>query len=109
MLYLEMVIHILHRFLGVSSHGESHIVRFLFCGPKVYSDETDTERIEMKVKGMTQNGYTENILDLDQATGKLRRTGKNLILSNCGCLMEMTRSYELFILNFQRRMAKLSK
>lgn len=30
----------------------------------------------MKVKGRTQNGYTVNILDIDQATGEWKKTGK---------------------------------
>lgn len=45
---------------------------------KVYSYETKTGRTEMKLKGMTQNGYTGNILDLDQATGESKRTERNL-------------------------------
>lgn len=35
--------------------GKSYIVCFVLCGPKVYSYETNTGRIDMKVKIMTQN------------------------------------------------------
>lgn len=48
--------------------GVSHTIRFVLCGPKVHSYETNTGRIEKKVRGMTQNGYTEHIFDLNQAT-----------------------------------------
>ncbi|XP_055352832.1 uncharacterized protein LOC129598801 [Paramacrobiotus metropolitanus] len=58
--------------------GENHIVKFVSCGPKVYSYETDTGRIELKVKGMMQNGFTEDILDWDSVTKELTRTGKAL-------------------------------
>lgn len=60
--------------------GESHIIRFVSCGPKVYSNKTDTSQIELKVKGMTKNGCTENILDIDQPTGESRRTDEKLDL-----------------------------
>ena len=50
--------------------GESHIVSFASLGPKTYSYVTDTIRVEIKAKGISQNGYTENILGPDlQQTG----------------------------------------
>ena len=50
--------------------GESHIVNFASLGPKTYSYVTDTGRVEIKAKGISQNGYTENILGLHlQQTG----------------------------------------
>lgn len=39
--------------------NESHIVRFVSCGRKVYSYETNTGRTEMTVNLMAHNGYTE--------------------------------------------------
>jgi len=50
--------------------GESHIVSFASLGPKTYSYITDTGRVEIKAKGISQNGYTENILGAD-----LKQTG----------------------------------
>ena len=50
--------------------GESHIVSFASLGPKTYSYVTDTGRVEIKAKGISQNGFTENILSPDlQQTG----------------------------------------
>ena len=50
--------------------GESHIVSFASLGPKTYSYVTDTDRVEIKAKGISQNGFTENILGPDlQQTG----------------------------------------
>ena len=46
--------------------GESHITEFVSLGPKVYSYTTNTGRIEMKCKGLSQNGYTEDILEWDE-------------------------------------------
>ena len=40
----------------------SHITSFISLCPKTYAYETNTGRIEIKAKGVTQNGYTENIL-----------------------------------------------
>ncbi|XP_055344050.1 uncharacterized protein LOC129592111 [Paramacrobiotus metropolitanus] len=54
-------------------HGETHITKFVSCGPKVYSYQTNTGRVELKAKGLTQNGYTEDIMDVD-----LVRTGEQL-------------------------------
>ncbi|XP_055341916.1 uncharacterized protein LOC129590621 [Paramacrobiotus metropolitanus] len=56
--------------------GESHIVKFASCGPKVYSYETDTGRIELK--GIAKNGCTEDILDFDEITKSSTGTGKAL-------------------------------
>ncbi|XP_055349061.1 uncharacterized protein LOC129595951 [Paramacrobiotus metropolitanus] len=53
--------------------NESHITSFVSCGPEVYSYVTDTGRFELKVKGLTQNGYTEDLLDEN-----LQRTGQKL-------------------------------
>ena len=50
--------------------GESHIVSFASLGPKTYSYITDTGRVEIKAKGISQNRYTENILGAD-----LKQTG----------------------------------
>lgn len=48
-----------------------HITQFVACAPKVYSYHTNTGRIELKVKGLTQNVFTENILDKNlQPTNK---------------------------------------
>lgn len=58
--------------------GEFHIIHFVSCDPKVYSYETNTERTEMKVKGTTQNSFTGNIINWDQVTNALRRTGRRL-------------------------------
>lgn len=58
--------------------GEFYNVRLVSYRPKVCSDEINTGRIEMKVKVMTQNGYTENSLHLDQATGELNKTEEKL-------------------------------
>ena len=58
--------------------SESHIVEFVSLGPKVYSYITDTGRTEMKVKGLTQNNYTENILELDKRTNTLQHNEKAL-------------------------------
>lgn len=44
-------------------NSEFRIARFLSCSPKVYSHETNTERIEMEVEEMTQNWFTEGLLD----------------------------------------------
>ena len=45
--------------------SESHIVSFASLGPKTCSYVTDTGRVEIKAKGISQNGYTENILGPD--------------------------------------------
>ena len=58
--------------------SESHVVEFVSLGPKVYSYITDTGRTEMKVKGLTQNGYTRNILELDEKTNTLQHSEKAL-------------------------------
>ena len=50
--------------------GESHIVSFASLGPKTYSYITDTGRVEIKAKRISQNGYTGNILGAD-----LKQTG----------------------------------
>ena len=46
--------------------GESHIVSFMSLGPKTYAYETNKGRVEMKIKSITQNGFTENILEWDE-------------------------------------------
>ena len=56
--------------------GESHIVSFVSIIPKTYSYQTDTGRQELKVKFITQNGYTENIRERNGET--LSRTDKTL-------------------------------
>ena len=56
--------------------GESRIVSFVSLGPKTYSYQTDTGRQELKVKSITQNGYTENIRERNGET--LSRTDKTL-------------------------------
>lgn len=58
--------------------GGAHIIRIVYSDFKVYSYKTNTGRIEMKLKGMKQNRYTENILDLNETTGELKGTGKKL-------------------------------
>ena len=58
--------------------GESHITEFVSLGPKVYSYTTNTGRIEMKCKGLSQNGYTEDILEWDENEKKMLKTGKKL-------------------------------
>lgn len=42
----------------------------------------------MKIKGMTQKVFTENILDLDQVTSQLKRTGKKLPLDQLKRLLD---------------------
>ena len=46
------------------------MVSFASLGPKTYSYITDAGRVEIKAKGISQNGYTENILG-----AKLKQTG----------------------------------
>jgi hypothetical protein len=58
--------------------GESHIVRFVSLGPKVYSYETDTGRIEMKCKGLSQNAYTEDILEWKETEKRFSKTGNKM-------------------------------
>jgi hypothetical protein len=70
--------------------GESHITQFVSCGPKVYSYVTDTGRMELKVKGMTQNGFTEDILVYDEITKSLTRSGKKLDFHQLRRLMDGT-------------------
>ena len=55
--------------------GESHITSFVFLGPKTYSYVTDTGRVEIKAKGISQNGYTENILAWNKERTLLVHTG----------------------------------
>ena len=56
--------------------GESHIVSFASLGPKTYTYTTDTGRVEIKAKGISQNGFTENILGMDlQPTGTALASG----------------------------------
>ncbi|XP_055354335.1 uncharacterized protein LOC129599985 [Paramacrobiotus metropolitanus] len=66
--------------------GESHIVKFISLGPKVYYYETDTGRVESKIKGFTQNGYTENILT-NSGEG-LVQTGQSMDYSLWKSLLE---------------------
>ena len=56
--------------------GESHIVSFISLGPKTYAYETNTGRIEMKIKSITQNGHTEDLLKREDA--ELLKTGQAL-------------------------------
>ena len=56
--------------------GESHIVSFISLGPKTYAYETDTGRIEMKIKSITQNGHTEDLLK--RQDGQRQKTGHAL-------------------------------
>jgi len=58
--------------------GESHIVSFRSLGPKTYTYTTDTGRVEIKAKGISQNGYTENILDWNAEHTELVQTGRAL-------------------------------
>ena len=46
--------------------GEDHIVSFVSLGPKTYAYETDKGRVEMKIKSITQNGFTEDILEWNE-------------------------------------------
>ena len=56
--------------------GESYIVSFASLGPKTYTYTTDTGRVEIKAKGISQNGFTENILGMDlQPTGTALTSG----------------------------------
>ncbi|XP_055355961.1 uncharacterized protein LOC129601232 [Paramacrobiotus metropolitanus] len=77
--------------------GESHIVKFVSCGPKVYSYETDTGRIELKAKGLTQNGYREDILDFDEFTKSFARTGQTLDFDKLKYLLDGTESLDQII------------
>ena len=70
--------------------GESHITRFVSCGPKVYSYVTDKGRMELKVKGMTQNGYTEDILAWDDLTKQFARSGRKLDFDQLKRLLDGT-------------------
>ena len=65
--------------------GESHITSFVSLGPKTYAYETNTGRIEIKAKGMTQNGYTENILK--KTEDSLERTNTSLNKEKLGELL----------------------
>ena len=56
--------------------GESHIVSFTSLGPKTYSYVTDTGRVEIKAKGISQNGFTENILGPDLQQTVVALTGE---------------------------------
>jgi len=58
--------------------GESHIVSFMSLGPKTYSYVTDTGRVEMKIKSITQNGYTEDIMAWNDNGDGLIRPGNAL-------------------------------
>ncbi|XP_055339180.1 uncharacterized protein LOC129588818 [Paramacrobiotus metropolitanus] len=73
--------------------GESHIVKIVSCGPKVYSYETDTGHIELKAKGIEQSGYTEGILDFDEITQSFTRTGKALDFNALQRLLDGTDSH----------------
>ncbi|XP_055353302.1 uncharacterized protein LOC129599174 [Paramacrobiotus metropolitanus] len=73
--------------------GESHIVKFVSCGPKVYSYETDTGRIELKAKGLTQNEYTEDILGFNEITKSFARTGQTLDFDQLKRLLDGTDSH----------------
>ena len=44
----------------------------------------------MKVKGLTQNGYTENILELDEKTNTLQHSGKALDFNQLKKLLDGT-------------------
>ena len=58
-------------------NGEDHIVGFVSLGPKTYAYKTDTGRVEMKIKSITQNGHTENLLQrMDDGT--LQKTDTSL-------------------------------
>lgn len=48
----------------------SHIVRFVSCGPKVYSNENHTGQFKTKIKGVIQNGITINIVDWEQVSNR---------------------------------------
>lgn len=56
-----------------------------FLSAKVYSYETSTGRIEMKIKVMTQNVHAEDILDYREDQKCLTRTG------NCIEFVQMQR------------------
>ena len=58
--------------------GESHIVSFRSLGPKTYTYTTNTVRVEIKAKGISQNGYTENILDWNAEHTELVQTRRAL-------------------------------
>jgi len=55
--------------------GETHITSFVSLGPKTYSYVTNTGRVEMKMKSITQNGFTEDILAWNEGKTELVRTG----------------------------------
>jgi len=54
---------------------ESHITSFVSLGPKTYSYITNTGRVEIKAKSITQNGYTEDILAWNEDGTELVQTG----------------------------------
>jgi len=58
--------------------GETHITSFVSLGPKTYSYVTNTGRVEMKMKSITQNGFTEDILAWNEGNTDLMRTGVGL-------------------------------
>jgi len=60
---------------GQLEDGETHITSFVSLGPKTYSYVTNTGRVEMKMKSITQNGFTEDILAWNEGRTELVRTG----------------------------------
>ncbi|XP_055344931.1 uncharacterized protein LOC129592829 [Paramacrobiotus metropolitanus] len=87
--------------------GESHIVEFVSCGPKVYSYKTDTGRTELKVKGMMQNGFSENILDWDEITETFKRSGRTLDFDQLKRILDGTDPHvQILYPEFIRRNAK---
>ncbi len=58
--------------------GESHITEFISLGPKTYCYTTDTGRVEMKAKSITQNGHTEDILKWNDDHAELVKAGQSL-------------------------------
>ncbi|XP_055357527.1 uncharacterized protein LOC129602520, partial [Paramacrobiotus metropolitanus] len=87
--------------------GENHIVKFVSCGPKVYSYETDTGRIELKAKGIAQNGYTEDILDFDEVKKSFVRSGRALDFDALKRLLDGTDKHlEIIYPEFLKRNGK---
>ncbi len=68
--------------------GESHITEFMSLGPKTYCYTTDTGRVEMKAKSITQNGYTEDIVKWNEDKTALVKAGQSLTKETFKKLLE---------------------
>ena len=58
--------------------GETHIVSFISLGPKCYRYVTNTGRVELKMKGITQNGHTEDILVYNEDRTMLVKSNRGI-------------------------------